>query len=63
MVQAASYPPLQRTQERGTHSSGTGKSIRKVGYLTSYREYARGEQRPVLVNESRKAEMRLWQIA
>jgi predicted nucleotide-binding protein len=24
MVQAASYPPLQRTQERGTHCSGTG---------------------------------------
>jgi hypothetical protein len=25
MVQAASYPPLQRTQGRGTQSSGTGK--------------------------------------
>jgi hypothetical protein len=25
MVQAAPYPPLQRTQGRGTHSSGTGK--------------------------------------
>src|SRR5258706_8416411 len=25
MVQAASYPPLQRTQGRGTHSSGTGR--------------------------------------
>jgi hypothetical protein len=24
MVQAASYPPLQKTQGRGTHSSGTG---------------------------------------
>ena len=25
MLQAASYPPLQRSQERGTRSSGTGK--------------------------------------
>jgi hypothetical protein len=24
MVPAASYPPLHRTQERSTHSSGTG---------------------------------------
>jgi len=24
MVSAASYPPLHRTQGRGTHSSGTG---------------------------------------
>ena len=28
MVQAASYPPLQRTQGRGTQSSGTGKEKR-----------------------------------
>ena len=29
MVQAASCPPLPRTQERGTHSSGTGKENTK----------------------------------
>ena len=29
MVQAASYPPLHRTQERGTHSAGTGRENRK----------------------------------
>ena len=31
MVAAASYPPLQRTQERGTHSSGTRIKNRKDG--------------------------------
>ena len=31
MVQAASYPPLQRTQGRGTQSSGTGKAKKRGG--------------------------------
>ena len=31
MVLAASYPPLQRTQGRGTQSSGTKKARRKGG--------------------------------
>jgi hypothetical protein len=31
MIQAASYPPLQRTQGRGTQSSGTGKVKKRVG--------------------------------
>ena len=31
MVQAASYPPLQRTQGRGTQSSGTGNARQKGG--------------------------------
>jgi len=35
MVQAASCPPLQRTQERGTHSSGTGKAFTQNGTTTT----------------------------
>src|SRR5208282_5018290 len=31
MVQAASYPPLQRTQERGTHCFRTGKKEPQKG--------------------------------
>ncbi len=31
MVPAASYPPLHRTQERGTHSSVAGTKTRKAG--------------------------------
>ena len=41
MVQAASYPPLQRTQGRGTHCSGTGRKNTEsratvAGYTYSY---------------------------
>ena len=33
MVAEASYPPLQKTQGRGTHSSATGKNT-KEGWAT-----------------------------
>ena len=36
MVQAASYPPLQRTQERGTHCSGTGKENKEAWVTRQY---------------------------
>ena len=40
MVLAASYPPLQKTQERGTHSleMGKKKQIRKVAPPAKHRE-------------------------
>jgi hypothetical protein len=39
MVSAASYPPLQKTQGRGTHSSGTGKTTRgTLGHPPSTRK-------------------------
>ncbi len=34
MVQAASCPPLQRTQGRGTHGSGTGRKSETEGWAT-----------------------------
>src|SRR5450432_1091518 len=42
MVPAASYPPLQRTQGRGTQSSGTGKNERdrRVGHPPSFETVA-----------------------
>jgi hypothetical protein len=32
MVQAASYPPLQKAQGRGTQNSGTGRTNTKGGH-------------------------------
>src|ERR1700731_755033 len=43
MVPAASYPPLQRTQGRGTHSFNTGK-MRVESWATRPRDDRAGEK-------------------
>src|SRR5258708_23297952 len=65
MVQAASYPPLQKTQGRGTHSPGTGSqdAESRATRPTSYRVQAtvkietdqsvRGSSNPVVSTEGK----------